>query len=377
MKVVFAGGGTGGHFAPLIAVAEELQNIADAEKIIDLQMYFFSDTPYDTQALHERGIEYRSVPAGKMRLYFSLKTIPDTVRTIAGFFKACIEMFSVYPDVVFSKGGYAAFPVVCAARVFGIPVVMHDSDSVPGRVSIFTGKFAKKIALVYPEAIKYFKNPNVAITGLPIRRAVMHPQKEGAYEYLFLDPTVPTILVLGGSQGAEAINEIMLDAAVDLVEKYQIIHQAGDMHFESVNQEVRSRLSQSQFQNRYKVFGSLNTLALSMAAGISSIVITRAGSTLCEIAAWGLPSIVVPIPQSISRDQTTNAFSYARTGAAIVVEQQNLTHHILLNEITRLFAHKDIYDRMAAAAKSFARLDAAAVIAKELLIFGRKHELDL
>ncbi len=377
MKIVFAGGGTGGHFAPLIAVAEELQAIADAEKIVDLQMYFFSDTPYDAKALHDHGIEYRSVPAGKLRLYATLKTIPDIFKTITGFFKACIEMFSVYPDVVFSKGGYAAFPVVCAARVFGIPVVMHDSDTVPGRVSLFTGKFAKKIALVYPDAVKYFKNQNIAITGLPIRRAVLHPQKQGAYEYLFLDSAIPTILVLGGSQGAEAINEALLDAAPDLVEHYQIIHQAGDANVESVTNQVHSRLSQSKFANRYKVFGSLNELALSMAAGVADLVITRAGSTLCEIAAWGIPSIVVPIPQSISRDQTTNAFSYAKTGAAIVIEQQNMTHHLLMNEITRLFAHPEVYDRMALAAKSFAKVDAAAVIARELLIIGRQHELDL
>lgn len=375
MKVLFAGGGTGGHFNPLIAVAEALVQISDEQKMVDVHMYFFSDAPYDEALLRQYRIEYRYVPAGKLRLYFSLKVIPDTIKTFFGICKAILEVFSVYPDVVFSKGGYCAFPVVTAARLFRIPVVIHDSDSVPGRVSIYSGKFAEKIALVYPDAAKYFKSDKIAITGLPIRQSVLYPQKNGAYEYLRLDSTIPTLLVLGGSQGAEAINNALLDAVPELVKTYQIIHQVGDANVDALTKDAHARLNGNQNENRYKIFGTLNPLALSMAAGVSFLVITRAGSTLCEIAAWGLPAIIVPIPQAISRDQVSNAFHYARTGAAIVIEQENMSPHILQNEIDRLFHHSDVHERMVRAAKGFARIDAAQVIARELLIIAKEHEM--
>jgi UDP-N-acetylglucosamine--N-acetylmuramyl-(pentapeptide) pyrophosphoryl-undecaprenol N-acetylglucosamine transferase len=165
MKILFTGGGTGGHFYPLIAVAEKLNAIADKEKIVGLKMYFMSHDPYDKELLFENSITFIPVSTGKQRLYRSWKNIRDLIQVAMGCVSATIKLFFLYPDVVFSKGGYGAFPALFAARILRIPVIIHDSDSVPGRVSLWSSKFAKHIAVAYPEAAEYFPKEKTALLG--------------------------------------------------------------------------------------------------------------------------------------------------------------------------------------------------------------------
>src|SRR3989338_3731311 len=156
MKIVFTGGGTGGHFYPIIAVAQKVNEIIDREKIIGAKLYYVSDNPYDKEMLFENGILYEEVYAGKMRTYFSLKNFSDIFKTFFGVINALFKMFSIYPDVVFGKGGYASFPAIFSARILRIPVIIHESDSAPGRVNKWAGRFAKKIAISFAEAGDYF-----------------------------------------------------------------------------------------------------------------------------------------------------------------------------------------------------------------------------
>src|SRR5574344_1240965 len=144
MKIMLTGGGTGGHFYPLIAIAEKLIDIGDNNKIIDLKLYYMADKPYDSKILYEHNITFIKVPAGKLRLYFSIKNFLDPFKTIIGAFIGFINMFFIYPDVVISKGGYAAFPAVFAAKLLRIPVIVHESDSFPGKLNVWTAKFAQK-----------------------------------------------------------------------------------------------------------------------------------------------------------------------------------------------------------------------------------------
>ena len=146
MKIVFTGGGTGGHFYPLIAVAQEINEVIKAEHLVAAKFYYFSDSPFDTRSLFENEIEYRSVKTGKVRRYFSIFNFYDTLKTLIGLLTAIWKLFWIYPDVVFSKGGYAAFPTLVAARFLRIPVMIHESDAHPGRVSVWSGKFARRIA---------------------------------------------------------------------------------------------------------------------------------------------------------------------------------------------------------------------------------------
>jgi UDP-N-acetylglucosamine--N-acetylmuramyl-(pentapeptide) pyrophosphoryl-undecaprenol N-acetylglucosamine transferase len=192
---------------------------------------------------------------------------------------------------------------------------------------------------------------------------------------LHLEAGIPVLLVLGGSQGAEALNEPILDALPRLLENYQVIHQTGVANFEENARVAALVLEKSERPTRYHPFGFLNILALKQAAGAADLVLCRAGATtLAETAIWGLPAIVVPLPSAKGDHQRENAFAYARTGAAVVIEEANLTTTILIQEVERLMASVAERERMANAARAFARPDAAALIADELLRLAITHE---
>jgi UDP-N-acetylglucosamine--N-acetylmuramyl-(pentapeptide) pyrophosphoryl-undecaprenol N-acetylglucosamine transferase len=329
MKIVLTGGGTGGHFYPLIAVAEEINKIVDDEKIAHVQMYYFSDAPYDKEALFENRIHYVEIPAGKLRIYFSLKNFSDLFKTAYGVLVGFWKLFQIFPDVIFAKGAYASFPTLFAARILGIPVIIHESDSAPGRTTAWAGKFAKLIAVSYPESVEYFPADRVAHVGQPVRPELEHPIVDGAHEFLHLEPTIPTIFVFGGSLGAQIINEAVLQALPELVPNYQIIHQTGKANFDDVVGRANLELENNEMKSRYHPFAFLNPLAIRMSAGVSSIVITRAGSALFEIASWGIPALVIPFNKSNADHARKNAYNYARAGAGEVIEEKksDTTYH--------------------------------------------------
>ena len=375
MKIAFTGGGTGGHFYPIIAVAQKVNQIIDNEKIIGAKLYYISDSPYDKEMLFENGLLYEEIAAGKMRTYFSLKNFFDFFKTFLGIINALYKMFSIYPDVVFGKGGYASFPALFAARVLGIPVVIHESDSAPGRVNKWAGHFAKRIAVSFKEVAEYFPKKTVAWTGQPIRSEIEKPtEKNEALNYFKFESNVPVILILGGSQGAELINNTVVDALPRLVKNYQVIHQTGVKNFKTVAERAEVALTDSQNKTRYAPIPYLNNLQIKMAAGASTIIISRAGSTLFEIASWGLPSILIPFTESNADHAQKNAFSYARAGACSVIEEMNMTANILSSEIERITGDKEIWERMAQSAQAFNKPGAAAKIARELVDIALSHE---
>jgi len=375
MKIVFTGGGTGGHFYPIIAVAQKVNQIIDRENILGAKLYYFSDSPYDKEMLFENGILYEAVNAGKIRTYFSFKNFSDLFKIFFGVLNAFFKMFSIYPDVVFGKGGYASFPAIFAARILRIPVLIHESDSAPGRVNKWAGVFARKIAVSFAEASPYFPPEKTAWTGQPIRTEIENPaSREEALRYFKLELNLPVILILGGSQGAELINNTVLDALPRLVKNYQIIHQTGVRNFEAVAGRALVVLNDEANQLRYLPFSFLNPLQMKMAAGAASIIISRAGSTLFEIASWGVPSILIPFTNSNSDHSKKNAFNYARAGACSVVEEANMTANILSSEIDRILADKQVWQHMAESAKAFHKPDGAVKIARALVDIALSHE---
>ncbi len=375
MRIVFTGGGTGGHFYPIIAIAEQINKVLDENKIVSSKLYYFSDSPYDKNALLENGIKYQYVPAGKLRLYFSLRTIPDIFSTILGILAAAIKLFIIYPDVVVGKGGGSSFPTLFAARILNIPVIIHESDSTPGRVNKYVGKYAKRIALSYPEASEFFPTDRVAWTGQPVRQDLQTTSSTGAFEFLKLDPSIPVLLVLGGSQGANLINDIIVDALPELVTKYQIIHQVGVFGYkEGIPDRANIVLEKSEHKDRYHQFKFLTVVAEKMAGGAASLVITRAGSTLFEIALWEKPSIVIPITNSNDDHQRKNAYAFARAGACMVVEESNLSPHLLISDIDTLMKDETKRKHMGESARAYAKPDAALVIAREVVRIALSHE---
>ena len=257
MKIVFTGGGTGGHFYPIIAVAEEIKEITKARKILEPEMYFFAPTPYDERALFEKNITFVQTPAGKMRRYFSLLNILGPFQTLWGVIQTTFTLYKIYPDVVFSKGGYGSVPTILAARFLKIPVIAHDSDAVPGKATLLAAGFAKKIGISYEDALQYFPEKvkdKIALTGNPVRRDIQTPATEGAYDFLELEKTIPTIVILGGSTGSEAINDVVLSALPKLVQNYQVVHQTGRKNFEVLKETAKVILEKNERRYRYKPF---------------------------------------------------------------------------------------------------------------------------
>ncbi len=379
MRILFTGGGTGGHFYPIIAVVEELNQLVKDKHLLTPELYYMSPNPYNSGLLFENGVIYKRNTAGKFRRYFSVLNFFDLFKTGWGVLVSIYQVYKIYPDVVFGKGGYASFPALLAAKLLHIPVVIHESDSVPGRVSLWAGKFAEKIAVSYPEAAKYFpadRQNRIAHTGNPVRKDIADPIITGAREFLKIEDNIPIILVLGGSLGSEHINNILIEDLSKLVEKYAIIHQTGKEKFEEVKATAEAVLHSSPHIDRYKPFDYLNALAMRMSAGVASVVVSRAGSTIFEIASWGLPSIIVPIPEPISHDQRSNAFAYARAGACEVIEQGNLTASILGAEIDHLVNNLPERSKMQKAAREFYKPNAAKQIAEEILKIALSHEIE-
>jgi len=374
MKIIFTGGGSGGHFYPIISVVQGMRDILKEQKIIKPKMYFLAPHPYNKGLLFDNDIIYKKVFAGKKRLYKSPLAIFDYIKTVIGIIKAIWTIFWIYPDIIFSKGGYGSFPVVFAGRILRIPVMIHESDSELGRANVWASSFAKKIAVSYPDAGKSLPQDKVAWTGSPIREDIRQKVTEGAHEFLDFEKDTPTIFIMGGSQGAKVINDAILDSLELLVEKYQIVHQTGKNNFEEVTRTADLILNTSPYRARYKPYDYMNDLGIRMSAGAADIIISRAGSTIFEIANWGVPSIIIPITESANNHQHKNAFNYARSGGAIVIEENNLNSEILLSEIDRILTDQNRVERMETGAKSFAKPDAGKKIAEEILELIISHE---
>ncbi len=374
MRVVLTGGGTGGHFYPLIAVAEALKELAVEEKFLDPELYFLGPSPYDDRMLFEAGIIYVKIPAGKLRRYFSLSNLTDSFKTAWGVVSALITLYRLYPDVVFAKGAYGSFPVLFAARLLSIPVVIHESDVSPGRVNSWAGKFAKKVAVSYGDALDHFPKDTSFLSGQPIRKKIQEVVVEGAREFLKLEERVPIVLILGGSQGSGPINEALLGILPKLLEICQIIHQTGEGNFQDIESTAKVILRGNTLAGRYRPFAYLNELAIRMSYAVASLAVSRAGSSLLELAYAGIPAIVIPIREDVSHDQTRNAFAFGRTGAGIVVEEKNLTPTILYFEIERLLKDEALREKMSAAGKKLNAPDAAKKIAYEIASLALQHE---
>lgn len=374
MKIYLTGGGSGGHFFPLIAVARALREISQEEKMVSLNLIYAAPEPYDKALLAQEDIKYRYIPAGKIRRYFSFWNFTDFFKTGFGFIIAILRVFLDFPDVIFSKGGYASFPVLLAARIFRIPLIIHESDVVPGRINDWAKNFADKIAISFAESLNYFPEEKTALAGNPVRKEILGGSEEESRAIFNLEPNLPIIFVIGGSQGAQRINNAILDALENLIKNYQIIHQAGDNNLSEVKKRADYILDKNNLKSRYHLFGFLDEGEMRSAGFICDLIIARAGSgAIFEIAAWGKPSILIPLAGAAQDHQRENAYAYARTGACEIIEEENLTKNLLVFQIDKIINDKIKREKMVSAAGSFAKIDAAEKIAREILKLGLEH----
>ncbi len=367
--MVFVGGGTGGHFYPLIGVAEKLSAKAKADT--DLTFYYFGPQAYDPEALAQVSMQHSYCPAGKLRRYFSWRNLTDFFRTVVGVLVAFFKLLWLYPDVIFSKGGYTSLPVVLAGWLLRIPIVVHESDSKPGLANKLAAPLAHRIIVAYKDTVKFFPERKTELLGIPARSAFFLPAKP---EALGINQSQPLIFVTGGSLGAERINDLILKSLDKLLPDYTILHQTGTTHEELVKQTAIGLFHDASRLDDYHVRGYLGADEFNTALSLATIVISRSGSTtIHQIALKGKPSILIPIPEDVSHDQRSNAYAYAACGAASVIEEGNLTDNLLKAEIDRIVGDANLYQEMGLAAASFAKPDAAERVADELLEIIYEH----
>jgi UDP-N-acetylglucosamine--N-acetylmuramyl-(pentapeptide) pyrophosphoryl-undecaprenol N-acetylglucosamine transferase len=325
----------------------------------------------EKQIMQERGIRAKFVLSGKMRRYFSWQNFVDFFKLPLGFLQALGILLWYMPDVVFSKGGYVAVPIVLAAWIYRIPVMMHESDSIPGTANQFLAKFAKRIAVAYPEAEEYFPKEKTALVGNPIRFQVTDGDAFMLKQETGFTQAKKTILILGGSQGSSVINDAILKILPQLLAQYQIIHQTGENNFQSVEKEA-AVLGVKNGHGGYWAVPFLNANKLRDAFALSDLVISRAGATfITEIAANGKPVILVPIAESANNHQRMNAYALAEIGGALVLEETNLGQHILTEAIEKILKNDELRLGMIEKIKTFYHPNAAEVIANSIIELGR------
>jgi UDP-N-acetylglucosamine--N-acetylmuramyl-(pentapeptide) pyrophosphoryl-undecaprenol N-acetylglucosamine transferase len=365
MKIVFTGNPKADHFYTMIAVSEKINEIIDRENLADTHLYYLSTKPFSKKDLYENGIIFKEIGASKSN---------NLIANIVNIFISIINLFNIFPDIVFSTGGYASYPILVAAKILKIPVIIHESNSIPNKINKWAGKFAKNVTVSYKQEIDFFEKEKIIHTGQPIRHNLKNPTKTGAYEFLNLEKNIPIIWIIGGSYGAKNLNRVIEEALPNLLKKYQIIHQVGYDDFKDMKMLTDATLISNEFKYRYHPVDFLNQLSMKMMAGVADVVISRAGLSLFEIAYWGIPSIIVPITKSYGNHQIKNAYNYAREGACVVIEENNLTDQGLIFEINRIYDNEDVKNKMKEGAKKFSIPNADKKIAEEIIKIVLEHE---
>lgn len=365
--VLLTGGGTGGHLYPLLAVADELSTSTHGE----VTLVYVGPASSFKDEFKQRGITTHRIAGSKLRRYAAIENLLDIPRFFWSIVQSLAIVYAIMPDVVLSKGGPGAFPVVLASWFYRIPVIIHESDTVPGLTNRLSAPFATRIAVSFASAAAYFPATKTARTGIPLRKELTDIAGDSAVakrSFGFV-PEMPLMLVLGGSQGSTRLNEFIAKNLHALLAEFQVYQQSGDTNLKETRaqaERIVERLPVA-LQGRYHVAGALSADALRTAFVAADIILTRAGaSAIYESAAAGKPAILVPLPEAASDHQRLNAGEYAATGAAIVIEEANLSPAIVIAEAKKLLGVAN-GETIRTRASEFVRPHATSQIAREVL----------
>jgi len=363
LRIVLTGGGTGGHLLPLLTVVKKIK-----AKNPEAEFLFLGpDGKMEIELMLKEGIPFKKITCGKMRRYFSWLNFSDFFKIPVGILQSLWRLLVYLPDVIFSKGGYASLPVVLAGWIYRIPIMIHESDSVPGVTNNLLGKFSRSVAVSYPQAESYFPPTQVVLTGNPLPEDINQGDAQKAREKFSLSEFKKTIFVLGGSQGSQIINEKILEVLPELIPKYQIIHQTGEAHLANVKKRA-GELGIKIGHDGYYPIANYVREDLKDILKAADLVISRSGAnSLSEIAANEKPAIFIPLLDSANNHQKMNAYSLAKVGACVVLEENNLGKNIFLKNINELMENQELRQKLSQAIRPFYHPDAAARIADEIL----------
>lgn len=360
MRVVLTGGGTGGHAVPAISIGEALRSDYPETELL----FVGSRGGPEERLAANAGFEFRGISSRKLRKLISPGTLLAAGALSKGFLEASAILRQFMPDVVIGTGGYASAAVVLAQVLRGGKTIIHDADAVPGRTNRWVGRFVTRVCVAFESAAGYFAPEKVAVTGLAIRDELLDlPDKGEARVSLELEPERFTVLVIGGSQGARRLNEIVVEAVSGLRKlPVQVLHQVGER-----NLAEAEAVGKSLDWAGYHLRAFIDDMRSAYSA--ADVVISRCGSTVWEMMAIGKPAILVPYPYAHADHQRKNGEYVAGGGGGILVDEKNLTAGMLVEMIESFVSSPEEVEKMAEAARKLGRPRAAheiAALAKEI-----------
>ena len=327
-KIILTGGGTAGHVTPNLALLPSLKEAGYEIR------YIGSYQGIERKLIENAGIPYDGISSGKLRRYFDLKNFSDPFRVIKGYAEAKRLLKRYKPDVVFSKGGFVAVPVVLAAKHYKIPTIIHESDMTPGLANKICIPSAARVCCNFPETMKYLPADKAVLTGSPIRAALLKGERPSGLAYAHLKEEKPVLLIFGGSLGAVAVNTAVRRILPRLLPSFQIIHICG-----------KGNLDESLIGTEGYVQYEYVDAPLKHLFAAADIVISRAGAnSICELLALRKPNLLIPLSAAASRgDQILNANSFAKQGFSKVLEEEAITDDSLCEAVTELYANRSSY----------------------------------
>jgi UDP-N-acetylglucosamine--N-acetylmuramyl-(pentapeptide) pyrophosphoryl-undecaprenol N-acetylglucosamine transferase len=344
MRAILAGGGTGGHVIPALAIAQQLQTQFAAEVL-----FIGTSRGIENRLVPNAGFRLRLVDVGALKnvgFTTRLKTLYDLPRAVWAAGRILSEF---QPDVVIGVGGYASGPAMLAAVLRRIPTLIFEPNIVPGFANRIVAPFVSAAAVHFKETGKYFRR--CVVTGVPVREAFFHTAGE---------PVTPGLLIFGGSQGAHAINLAVIEAAPDLVERIpglHIVHQTGEADYND------AKAAYANLGGAVEVYRFIDDMPEFFAR--ASLLVCRSGaSTVAEVTAAGKPAIFVPFPRAADDHQKRNAEALEQAGAAVMLEQSELTRERLVHSVTSLFGDQARLKAMGEAARRLSHPNAAREIAE-------------
>jgi UDP-N-acetylglucosamine--N-acetylmuramyl-(pentapeptide) pyrophosphoryl-undecaprenol N-acetylglucosamine transferase len=364
VSVVIAGGGTGGHTSPGLAVAAVLRERGITHAWIG------SRDGVEARRAAEQSIPYVAIPTGKLRRYWSWRNVSDLgVNVPAGVLRARGLLRALAPRVVLATGGFVALPVVLGAALARVPLVVHEQTAVPGLANRIAARLARRIAITFPPSEQHFPADRVVLTGNPLRADLRAGTRADAIGRFGLDPALPLVYVTGGAQGARAINRALGEIVADLLTGAQVIHQCGDNPTTGDRAWLESRRAAlpPALARRYTVLPWVGAELAGIYA-TAALVVARAGAgTVNECCQLGLPALYIPLPGASGDEQTANARLVGRAGGCSILPQATLTPDLLLERIRALLAEPARLKDMGERARTLAIPDAAERLVAVLL----------
>ena len=344
MRVMVTGGGTGGHIYPALAIAQRVLKDYPQGEVL----YIGTEKGLEAKIVPQTHIPFQTIDVEGLQRRFSLAGIKTGYKAVAGILEALRIIKKFRPQLVIGTGGYVCGPVVLAARVLKIPTVIHEQNALPGITNRLLARFVNKILITFPQSANYFPNKaKVVITGLPIREEILKINREQGYDYFNLDPQKKTILITGGSRGAQKINQGIVSIYPKLANRtdVQIIHITGQLDYDNVVKGIKDSGINLEICGNIILKPYLDHMEYALA--ITDLYVARAGATfLAEVTAKGIPGILIPYPYAAENHQEYNAQALVDLKAAKMILDKNITGDILYREIQEMIDNSETLVKM-------------------------------